>query len=93
MWDNDRKGRSHHWRCRKRGFFWSITSGWTAGSTACVRSSPFGADVYKRQGDTIVVGGKNYTEQRLLCELASQAIEAKTDLKMCIRDRNIGDEP
>lgn len=40
-------------------------------------------------GDTIVVGGKNYTEQRLLCELASQAIEAKTDLTVQ-RKSNLG---
>lgn len=39
--------------------------------------------------DVIVVGGKNYTEQRLLCELASQAIERETGLSVK-RQSNLG---
>ena len=41
------------------------------------------------QGDTITVGGKDYTEQRLLCELMSQAIEKETDLNVS-RKSNLG---
>lgn len=40
-------------------------------------------------GDTIVVGGKDYTEQRLLCELTAQAIEDETDLTVT-RKSNLG---
>lgn len=39
--------------------------------------------------DTVTVGGKNYTEQRLLCELTAQAIEAETDLTV-ERRSNLG---
>ena len=39
--------------------------------------------------EAVVVGGKNYTEQRLLCELVSQAIESETGLKV-ERKSNLG---
>lgn len=43
----------------------------------------------KSDTDTIYVGGKDFTEQRLLCELVSQAIEDETDLNV-VRESNLG---
>lgn len=38
---------------------------------------------------SIVVGGKNFTEQRILCDLVAQAIEAKTDIRV-VRQPGLG---
>ena len=42
-----------------------------------------------KKQESLVVGGKNYTEQRVLCELVSQAIERETGLHV-VRKNNLG---